>query len=198
MALIPQKDQDFVKEKFEKELVSEVKISYFTQGESPLEVPAQECQYCRETRQLLEEVTVFSPKIHLEVHDFVAEADKSKEMGIERIPATVISGEKSYGLKFYGIPAGYEFGQPLRSHNRCQPGHHQPFPGDQGGAGQADQKGAYSGLLQSHLTSLPRCRQAGAQDGNRKPPNHRRCSGGCRVSPASPEVPHPWGAQSGD
>ncbi len=115
MALIPQKDQDFVKEKFEKELVSEVKISYFTQRESPLGVPGQECQYCRETRQLLEEVAALSPKIHLEVHDFVAEADKSKEMGIERIPAIVLSAEKSYGLKFYGIPAGYEFASLLEA-----------------------------------------------------------------------------------
>jgi len=50
------------------ELEGDVTITNFTQHESPLIVPGQECDYCKETRELLEEVTALSDKLHLELH----------------------------------------------------------------------------------------------------------------------------------
>ncbi len=32
-----------------------------------------------------------------------------KQHGVDKIPALVIAGEKDYGVRFYGIPSGYEF-----------------------------------------------------------------------------------------
>jgi alkyl hydroperoxide reductase subunit AhpF len=32
-----------------------------------------------------------------------------KEYGIEQIPAIAVVGEEDYGIRFYGIPSGYEF-----------------------------------------------------------------------------------------
>jgi alkyl hydroperoxide reductase subunit AhpF len=29
--------------------------------------------------------------------------------GVDKIPATVVMGERDYGIRFYGIPSGYEF-----------------------------------------------------------------------------------------
>jgi alkyl hydroperoxide reductase subunit AhpF len=66
--------------------------------------------YCRETRQLMEEITELSDKITLEEYDFVADKDVVKRYSIDKIPATVVEGDKDYGIRFFGIPAGYEFG----------------------------------------------------------------------------------------
>jgi glutaredoxin-like protein len=87
-----------------------VKLHVFTQGEGG----ALECEMCRETRELLEEVASLSGKLSVEVHDFVADADTAAAYGIDKIPAVAIvrGGEeaKDYGIRLYGIPSGYEFG----------------------------------------------------------------------------------------
>ncbi len=86
---------------FAQNLEGEVKIRYFTQD--------FECEFCKETRMLLEELVALSQKIHLEVYDFVAEAEKAKEFGVDKIPATILSGKDEYKVRFFGIPSGYEF-----------------------------------------------------------------------------------------
>ena len=86
---------------FAQNLEDEVKIRYFTQD--------FECEFCRETRMLLEELTALSQKIKLEVYDFVADAEKAKEFGVDKIPATILSGKGEYKVRFFGIPSGYEF-----------------------------------------------------------------------------------------
>jgi alkyl hydroperoxide reductase subunit AhpF len=61
------------------------------------------------TRELLQEVKELSEKISLEIYDFVKDANAVKQYNIVRIPATVIAGDRDYGIRFYGMPAGYEF-----------------------------------------------------------------------------------------
>jgi glutaredoxin-like protein len=39
----------------------------------------------------------------------VANSDKANEYGVDKVPALVIVGEKDYGVRFYGLPYGYEF-----------------------------------------------------------------------------------------
>ncbi len=68
-----------------------------------------ECQYCDETRQLCEEIASLSEQISVEVYDFVADKDKVDEYGIDKIPAIAVTGAKDYGVRYFGIPAGYEF-----------------------------------------------------------------------------------------
>jgi glutaredoxin-like protein len=72
-----------------------------------------ECQYCRETRLLLEEVAALSDKLTLEVHDFLVEKAKAEGYKVDKIPATLVLGEKDNGIRYYGIPAGYEFASLL-------------------------------------------------------------------------------------
>jgi glutaredoxin-like protein len=72
------------------------------------------CMYCAETRQLLEELAPLSDKIHLEVYDFNADADKAKEYNVDKAPATIIAAYdngtiKNYGIRYFGIPSGHEF-----------------------------------------------------------------------------------------
>jgi len=70
-----------------------------------------ECGYCKETRQIAEEVAELSDHVTLQVHDFVKDQALAEAMGIDKIPALAINGEndRDYGIRFYGIPSGYEF-----------------------------------------------------------------------------------------
>jgi alkyl hydroperoxide reductase subunit AhpF len=68
-----------------------------------------ECEFCRMTRELVQEIKQLSGKITLEVYNFVKDADTVKKYAIDKIPATIILGDRDYGIRFYGIPAGYEF-----------------------------------------------------------------------------------------
>lgn len=70
-----------------------------------------ECGYCKETRQIAEEVAELSDLVTLEIHDFVGDQALAEAMGIDKIPALAINGEnnRDFGIRFYGIPSGYEF-----------------------------------------------------------------------------------------
>jgi glutaredoxin-like protein len=83
------------------QLKDPVKLVNFTQE--------LECQYCKETSQIMKEVASLSDKISLEVYNFVADKAKADELKIDKIPATVVMGEKDFGIRFYGVPSGYEF-----------------------------------------------------------------------------------------
>jgi len=100
MGVLKEKDKEKVANIF-KGIEKNVKIVMFTQE--------MECPHCEMTRMMLEEVSDLSDKLSLDVHDFVAEADLAKKYGVDKIPATFILGDKDYGIRFYGVPAGYEF-----------------------------------------------------------------------------------------
>jgi glutaredoxin-like protein len=82
-------------------LKTPVKLIIFTQ--------TFECPNCQTNRQLLEEVAALSDQISVEVYNFVTDPEKVKEYAIDKIPAVAIRGEQDYGLRFYGVPSGYEF-----------------------------------------------------------------------------------------
>jgi glutaredoxin-like protein len=100
MTMIQEKDRTQILTLFNA-LQNKVKIITFTQE--------FECEFCRMTRELLEELKQLSEKIMVEVYDFVKDADIVKKYDIDKIPATVLIGERDYGIRFYGVPAGYEF-----------------------------------------------------------------------------------------
>ncbi len=101
MAIIQPKDREFLQKKFAETLVNPVTLVMVTQE--------FECQFCKETREIVEELAELSDKIQAEIYDFIADEDKLEPYGIERIPAIAVIGEKDYGIRFYGIPSGYEF-----------------------------------------------------------------------------------------
>jgi glutaredoxin-like protein len=68
-----------------------------------------ECDYCAETRQLVEEVAQLSDQLTAEVYNFVTDKEEAEKLGIDKIPAIAVVGAKDYGVRFYGIPSGYEF-----------------------------------------------------------------------------------------
>ena len=72
-------------ERFEREIQFPVSLHFFTQRQSVLSVPAEECPACREAHMLVEEVAALSKNLKLEIHDFVAETGEARRLGVEHI-----------------------------------------------------------------------------------------------------------------
>ena len=106
MPLISEQDAEFLRNEFETKMTNPVKLIMFTQQ--------TECQYCAETRQIAEELAALSDRISAEIYDFVADKAMADLYAIDKIPAIaivrVVDGEeKDFGIRFFGIPSGYEF-----------------------------------------------------------------------------------------
>ena len=106
MPMMSDKDRKAVAEQLE-ELDNEVRMIVFTQE--------TECMYCKETRNLVTELSELSDKTSLEIYDFVKDKDIADKYKIDKIPATVVMGDEDYGIRFFGIPSGYEFASLLQS-----------------------------------------------------------------------------------
>lgn len=104
MAFLQEKDKEYIRKLFS-ELQDDVKIINFSQ-----EI---ECQYCPETRQILEELVELSDKISLELYNFMTNKDMVEKYHVDKIPATILAGDQDYGIRYYGIPSGYEFSTVL-------------------------------------------------------------------------------------
>jgi glutaredoxin-like protein len=100
LSLLPEDKKELLRKDFNEKLSDPVKIIVFTQE--------MECRYCNETRKLAQEIASVSEKIVTQVYDFVKDQDKAKEYGITRIPAIAVVGKQDYGVRYYGIPYGYE------------------------------------------------------------------------------------------
>ncbi|KAA0003895.1 MAG: glutaredoxin [Thermoplasmata archaeon] len=102
MELINEEDKKYIKEKFANEMEKDVRILYFTEH--------YKCRYCAETKEILETLTELADgKIKLEIYEFEKEKELVEKYRINKIPATLIFGEKEYKIRFFGIPSGYEF-----------------------------------------------------------------------------------------
>ena len=79
-----------------------------------------DCEYCDETRQLLEEICQLSDLLHLEIHDLDADTALALQYHVDKAPCTVLAGQNDgqvtdYGVRFAGIPAGSEFTSLINS-----------------------------------------------------------------------------------
>ena len=99
---------DLIDDKTKKELKrmlapvqTSVNILYFTQENA--------CPMCREQQKLLEDLVTTSDKLILKVYDFDKDSDQARKYRIDKIPATMVVSNKDYGIRFYGLTAGYEF-----------------------------------------------------------------------------------------
>src|SRR5208337_307423 len=101
MGIIPESHKSKLKIDLAKMLVNPVTLTMFTQ-----EI---ECDYCKETRELVEELGSLSDKIKTQVLDLVKDKEKASQYQVDKVPAVVIEGLKKANVKFYGVPAGYEF-----------------------------------------------------------------------------------------
>ena len=69
----------------------------------------------RQTVALVKEVAALSDKITVEVLNPHIDRERAAGYGIELAPALVVEGATDYGIRFLGIPAGYEFANLIDS-----------------------------------------------------------------------------------
>jgi glutaredoxin-like protein len=106
MGILTEQQRNDLRSTLFQNLTNAVTLTVFTQE--------FECDYCKETRELAEELASLSDKIKLQVFDFLKDKERAIEYAVDKIPAIVIEGAKKAHTTFYGVPAGYEFGTLLK------------------------------------------------------------------------------------
>jgi alkyl hydroperoxide reductase subunit AhpF len=47
--------------------------------------------------------------VSVELLNLHIDRDRALAYGVERVPAIIVEGARDYGIRFFGMPAGYEF-----------------------------------------------------------------------------------------
>lgn len=98
--ILSDRDRAAVQKEFEK-LANPVKLTVFSQ-----ELGSESCQ---QTEWLVKEVVECSDKVSVEILNLVLDRERAEAYGVDRVPAVVVEGERDYGIRFFGLPSGYEF-----------------------------------------------------------------------------------------
>ena len=112
MSLISERDQETLREEFSL-MTRPVRLLFFTQ--------ALDGDACLQARQILDELPPLSNAITIEEVNFVLEAEKARQYGIDRVPALALVAQDDAGadrdsnIRFLGVPAGYEFVSVVRA-----------------------------------------------------------------------------------
>jgi alkyl hydroperoxide reductase subunit AhpF len=101
MAFLRAQDQEAVRQEFER-IQGPVKLVVFSQ-----ELTAGEL--CRQNEQLMREVAELDERITVEVLNPSIDRERAEAYGVDQVPAIVVEGARDYGIRFLGIPSGYEF-----------------------------------------------------------------------------------------
>ncbi|MFU2157812.1 MULTISPECIES: protein disulfide oxidoreductase [Caldisericum] len=109
--LLKEKDVEYIKDLFEKNLKDEVTLTLFLETNGPKVTKFNE-QYLPYTEEIAKEVAELSPKIKLNIYK--DNEEKEKEYGVKAISALFIEGPKTNkNIVYYGIPSGHEFSSLL-------------------------------------------------------------------------------------
>ncbi len=99
------------------EITSQIR-DIFNQLDKPVGVlffgQEEDCDYCGDTRMLLEELTAISDKLSMEQYDLDANQDVASTYRVDKAPGIVLVGKDGeqvvdFGLRYAGIPSGHEF-----------------------------------------------------------------------------------------
>lgn len=82
-------------------MVEPVRLVFFTQTLG--------CETCAPTRQILDELVSLSDKLTVEEVNYILDKEKVSAYRVDRVPAIAVVGTSDPGVRFYGMPAGYEF-----------------------------------------------------------------------------------------
>jgi alkyl hydroperoxide reductase subunit AhpF len=106
MAFLQTRDEAAVKKEFER-IGGPVKLTVFATelgGDSNTQAVA-----------LIREVAALSDQLSVTVLNPHIDRDQAAAYGITESPAVVVEGAQDYGIRFLGIPAGYEFSNLIDS-----------------------------------------------------------------------------------
>lgn len=100
MAILSDRDRAAVTEELAK-LAGPVKLVVFSQELGS--------EYCVENERLMRDVAECSDQVTVELYNLHIDREKAATYGIDRVPAVAVEGARDYGIRFFGIPMGYEF-----------------------------------------------------------------------------------------
>ena len=106
MAFLQARDEAAVKKEFER-IGGPVKLTVFATelgGDSNSQAVA-----------LIREVAALSDQLSVTVLNPHIDRDQAAAYGITESPAVVVEGAQDYGIRFLGVPAGYEFSNLIDS-----------------------------------------------------------------------------------
>ncbi|MBI2217860.1 MAG: hypothetical protein HYU51_11225 [Candidatus Rokubacteria bacterium] len=101
MSILTERDRQAVRAELAK-LGGPVKLVVFSQSLVAADL-------CRENEQLVREVAELSEQVSVEVLNPAIDRDRADAYGVDQVPAMVVEGARDYGIRFLGVPSGYEF-----------------------------------------------------------------------------------------
>ncbi|NPA79987.1 MAG: glutaredoxin [Thermotogae bacterium] len=113
MGFLREQDKQYLRQKFEAELEKPVVLLFFKKSLG--------CDYCEDEEKLLKELAELSDKIEVVVKNVVTDKAEAEKYRIHDAPALAILQKeddgtwKDFGMRYFGIPAGYEFSALIES-----------------------------------------------------------------------------------
>jgi alkyl hydroperoxide reductase subunit AhpF len=101
MAMLTPQNEREVRKVFE-QMRDPVKLVVFSQSLAA-------AQLCAQNEQLAREVAAISDKLSVEVLNLAIDRERAEAYKVDQVPAIVVEGARDYGIRFYGVPLGYEF-----------------------------------------------------------------------------------------
>ena len=81
-------------------LSSPVRLIFFTQTFG--------CDTCLPARQAADRIAALAEQVTVEEHNLVLDHEPVAEYGVEWAPALAVVGARDAGMRYYGVPEGYE------------------------------------------------------------------------------------------
>jgi hypothetical protein len=119
MPYINEQDAAFIRRRFEQDLEANVRLLLFQAATGGIALPGQEWEIAEYTRQILVELATLSDKVRVEEYSLASNPEQAKQHGVTLTPTIVFlrdgngtsagNGSIDYGVRYVGLPAGYEF-----------------------------------------------------------------------------------------
>jgi alkyl hydroperoxide reductase subunit AhpF len=111
VAYLSDNDATYLRERFAELLTHPVRMHLFTEPASGLYVPGRRsCETCADMEALTQEVAGLSDQITLEIINVPADPETARQWGVTLVPTLAVDGGTDAGVRFVGLPDGYEFG----------------------------------------------------------------------------------------
>jgi alkyl hydroperoxide reductase subunit AhpF len=107
MPILTAQDQEAVRGEFQR-LRDPVKLTVFSQS-------LINADLCTQNEQLVQEVAELSDLTSVEILNLAIDRERAEAYGVDRVPAIVVEGVRDYGIRFFGVPSGYEFSNLIDS-----------------------------------------------------------------------------------
>ena len=105
----PQEEQESLLREKDREFVLETTAGMTQEVALILFTAEKDCEYCGLTEGFLRDVVSLSPLLSLEVLSLERDGARAAELGIDKAPGIAVIGKADFGLRYFGLPTGYEF-----------------------------------------------------------------------------------------